>query len=46
MKNVTDVLVIGRSAAGLVAAMTAKSNYHDKRVVVIRKRKAYFSHCI
>ena len=26
----TDVLVIGGSATGLVAAMTAKSNYPDK----------------
>lgn len=33
----TDVLVIGGSAAGLVAAMTAKSNNPDKKVMVVRK---------
>ncbi|MBN2426941.1 MAG: FAD-dependent oxidoreductase [Deltaproteobacteria bacterium] len=33
----TDVLVIGGSATGLVAAMTAKSNYPDKKVTVVRK---------
>jgi len=35
----TDVLVIGGSATGLVAATTAKSNYPDKSVTVIRKEK-------
>jgi predicted flavoprotein YhiN len=30
----TDVLVIGGSATGLVAAMTAKSHYPDKSVTV------------
>ncbi len=33
----TDVLVIGGSAAGLVAASTAKSHHNDKRVVAVRK---------
>ena len=33
----TDVLIIGGSATGLVAAMTAKSNYPDKTVTIIRK---------
>jgi NADPH-dependent 2,4-dienoyl-CoA reductase/sulfur reductase-like enzyme len=33
----TDVLVIGSSAAGLVAAMTARSVNPDKRVVVVRR---------
>ena len=33
--NKTDVLVIGSSAAGLVAAMTAKSNNPDKNVTAI-----------
>jgi NADH oxidase (H2O2-forming) len=33
----TDVLVIGGSAAGLVAASTAKSKNPDKRVLVVRK---------
>ncbi len=33
----TDVLVIGGSAAGLVAAATGKSSYPDKNFLVIRK---------
>lgn len=33
----TDVLVIGSSAAGLVAAMTARSVNPDKKVTVIRR---------
>lgn len=33
----TDVLVVGGSAAGVVAATTAKATYPDKRVVLIRK---------
>ncbi len=32
----TDVLVVGGSATGLVAALTAKSNYPDKSVTVVR----------
>ena len=32
-----DILVIGGSAAGLVAATTAKSIYTEKKVLVIRK---------
>ncbi len=35
--NKTDVLVIGSSAAGLVAAVTAKSIYPQKDVIVVRK---------
>ena len=31
----TDVLVIGGSAAGIVAAVTGKSNYPDKDFLVI-----------
>ena len=33
----TDVLVIGGSAAGLVAALTAKSFYREKTVTVVAK---------
>lgn len=33
----TDVLVIGGSAAGVVAATTAKATYPDKRVVLVRR---------
>lgn len=32
----TDILVIGGSAAGLVSAMTAKSNFPEKNVTMIR----------
>ena len=39
MKEKTDVLVIGGSAAGLVAALTSKSTYKDKKVVMIRKEE-------
>ena len=33
----TDVLVIGGSAAGIVAAVTGKSNYPDKDFLIVRK---------
>lgn len=45
MKENTDILVIGGSAAGLVAAMTAKSNYKDKKVVLIRKEEKVMIPC-
>ncbi len=35
----TDVLVIGGSAAGLVAAITAKSSNPDMSVTLVRKEK-------
>ena len=35
----TDVLIVGGSATGLVAALTAKSNYPDKKVMVIHKEE-------
>lgn len=38
MKN-TDVLVIGGSAAGLVAALSTKSHYPDKKVLMVRKEQ-------
>ncbi len=41
----TDVLVIGGSATGLVAAMTAKSNFPDKDVTVIRKEEKVMIPC-
>ncbi|MFA9463106.1 MAG: FAD-dependent oxidoreductase [Velocimicrobium sp.] len=44
MKDV-DVLVIGGSAAGLVAAMTAKSNNPDKEVMLIRKEEKVMIPC-
>lgn len=45
MKEQTDVLVIGGSAAGLVAAMTAKATNKDKRVVMIRKEEKVMIPC-
>ncbi len=41
----TDVLIIGGSATGLVAGMTAKSNYPDKSVTVIRKEEKVMIPC-
>lgn len=41
----TDVLVIGGSATGLVAAMTAKSNHPEKKVTVIRKEEKVMIPC-
>lgn len=40
-----DVLVIGGSAAGLVAAMTAKSTYKGKKVVIIRMEEKVMIPC-
>lgn len=45
MKEKTDVLIIGGSAAGLVAAMTTKSSYKDKKVVLIRKEEKVMIPC-
>jgi len=44
MKN-TDVLVIGGSAAGLVAALTGKSIYPDKMFTVIAKEEKTLIPC-
>jgi len=41
----TDILVIGGSATGLVAAMTAKSCNPDKSVTVIRKEEKVMIPC-
>lgn len=40
-----DVVVIGGSAAGLVAAMTSKSYYPEKDVMVIRKEEKVMIPC-
>ncbi len=46
MKKINmDVIVIGGSAAGVVAAMTAKSHYPDKKVLVIRKEEKVMIPC-
>jgi len=41
----TDVLVIGGSAAGIVAAVTGKSNYSDKEFLIIRKESQVVVPC-
>jgi NADPH-dependent 2,4-dienoyl-CoA reductase/sulfur reductase-like enzyme len=41
----TDVLVIGGSATGLVAAMTVKSTNKDKSVLVVRKEEKVMIPC-
>ncbi|HCL57572.1 MAG TPA: pyridine nucleotide-disulfide oxidoreductase [Spirochaetia bacterium] len=41
----TDVLVIGGSAAGIVAALTGKSNYPEKEFMVVRKEKQVVVPC-
>ncbi|MCK5740166.1 FAD-dependent oxidoreductase [bacterium] len=43
--NKTDILVIGSSAAGLVAALTAKSSNPDKNVTVIRMEEKTLVPC-
>lgn len=40
-----DIVVIGGSAAGLVAAMTSKSHNPEKEVMVIRKEEAVMIPC-
>jgi NADH oxidase (H2O2-forming) len=41
----TDVLVIGGSAAGIVAAVTGKSFYPDKDFLLVRKGKQVLVPC-
>lgn len=41
----TDVLIIGGSAAGIVAATTAKSFYPKKSVMIVRKEKDVMVPC-
>jgi NADPH-dependent 2,4-dienoyl-CoA reductase/sulfur reductase-like enzyme len=41
----TDVLVIGGSAAGIIAAVTGKSYYSDKDFLLIRKEKKVLVPC-
>jgi len=41
----TDVLIIGGSAAGLVSAMTAKTNNPDKRVMMVRREEKVMIPC-
>ena len=37
--EITDVLIIGGSAAGLVSALAAKSHYPEKKVTLVRKEE-------
>ncbi|MBN1971959.1 MAG: FAD-dependent oxidoreductase [Candidatus Delongbacteria bacterium] len=41
----TDILVIGGSASGIVASGTAKSNYPDKKVTLVRKEEKVMVPC-
>jgi NADH oxidase (H2O2-forming) len=41
----TDVLIIGGSATGLVAGLTAKSSFPDKEVIIIRKEEKVMVPC-
>jgi NADPH-dependent 2,4-dienoyl-CoA reductase/sulfur reductase-like enzyme len=45
MMEKTDVLVIGGSASGIVAAVTGKSSYPDKEFMVVRKEKQVVVPC-
>ncbi len=44
MKNY-DIIIIGGSAAGIVTALTGKSNYPNKSFLLIRKEKDAFVPC-
>lgn len=39
MQKQVDILVIGGSAAGIVAATTARAFYPDKEVMIVRKEQ-------
>jgi len=41
----TDIVVIGGSAAGITAAITARRHYPDKKVLLIRKEKQVMIPC-
>jgi NADPH-dependent 2,4-dienoyl-CoA reductase/sulfur reductase-like enzyme len=41
----TDLLVIGGSAGGILAATTAKKIYKDKKVILVRKNKTVMVPC-
>ena len=41
----TNILIIGGGASGLQAAITAKSNYPDKSVVVVRQEDKVLVPC-
>jgi len=41
----TDVLIIGGSAAGMVAALTGKSSWPDKNFILVKKQKEMMVPC-
>lgn len=41
----TDVLVIGGSAAGMVAALTGKSSWNDKNFILVKKQRDVMVPC-
>ena len=45
MKKTTDVLVIGGSAAGMVAAVTGKSSNPEKKFILVKKQKDVMVPC-
>ncbi len=45
MKNEYDVVVVGGSAAGITAAVTARRHYPDKSITVIRKEDRVLIPC-
>jgi pyruvate/2-oxoglutarate dehydrogenase complex dihydrolipoamide dehydrogenase (E3) component len=45
MKKTTDVLVIGGSAAGMVAAVTGKSSWPEKKFILVKKQKDVMVPC-
>jgi NADH oxidase (H2O2-forming) len=40
-----DIVVIGGSAAGLTAAITARRHYPDRKVLIVRKEKQVLIPC-
>ena len=45
MMEKTDVLVVGGSAAGIIAALTGKSSYPDKKFLLLRQEKLVMVPC-
>ncbi len=41
----TDVLIIGGSAAGMVAAVTGKAHWPDKEFILVKKQKDMMVPC-
>ncbi len=41
----SEIVIIGGSAAGLTAAITARRHYPDKKIILIRKEKKVLIPC-